>query len=412
VKVHKLPAISAAAVLGVVLVALGLLAGKPPLVVLGSPLLLSIVWRLRSEPLAAADASVAADPLAVELTSPEPAVARLRITAEGHRQANLVLRVPASVPFRLATVRTGPQPPVRVDFDVFNTDFSAQTPSGIRLSAPRVVLPSYSSLGPVPESLKLRGLTGPVNSPRPGDGLEFRDVRLMQQGDSWRRIDWRATARYPGNDPWIRGTFATGETVAVLILDSRDEVGPDLHAWRGWTPLRVDEPSSLDLARHAAASVAGSLLKSGARVGLVDLASGRRLVSPASGSRQLRRITYSLALSSPIGERAPRVRSPQLPNDAIIYLFSTLLDDDSTLLARDLQKTGHQVLVIDTLPQVRVVPEVPLEIAWRILRMERQDRITALQAEHIPVLSWAGDASRQQAGERLAELRRANRRRR
>jgi hypothetical protein len=134
------------------------------------------------------------------------------------------------------------------------------------------------------------------------------------------------------------------------------------------------------------------------------------MLSPAAGLRQLRRVGYYLALSKPLFGPTRRVRPPQLPGDAIVYLFSTLLDDESIRLALGLVKIGHQVIVIDVLPEVRMAAEVNLEVAWRVIRMERQDRIDELEAQHIPVIGWAGQA-RNRASARLAELRARGRRR-
>jgi uncharacterized protein (DUF58 family) len=514
------PARTIAVTLGVVLAGLGLVVGRPDLVILVAPLLLGVLWsapvvgrpvllsRLissrarssRSRKVGSTDSSglvlaaaITAEPRVVTIVSEGVGLVRLRIDADGHRPVEAVLdarplRVNDALPqgenkqgdpvdgtvagdgktaldrqamivsapavesarvsaawrrrqlgrdvpvtgigvaaeagdpssnhaavtelsYRLTTERTGPQPRVRLDADGFSDGFEWQTPSVTRLSEVSVVLPAAVPLGRVPESRRLRGATGPVDSPRPGDGLEFRDVREMRPGDSWRRIDWRASARTAGDEVWVRGTHATGETVAVLIVDSRDDVGPSLRSWRGLIPARVDEPSSLDLARTAAASLAHSLIEAGARVGLTDLATSRRMLAPASGVRQERRITHMLALSAPVGSPARRVRAPQMPTDAIVYLFTTLLDDESLRLTLGLRRTGHRVIVVDTLPEIRPTSEIGMEIAWRIIALERQARIEGLEAQRVPVIAWAGQA-RDRAGERLAGLRAEERRRR
>ncbi|MDR0848949.1 MAG: DUF58 domain-containing protein [Propionibacteriaceae bacterium] len=282
------------------------------------------------------------------------------------------------------------------------------TPASTVTSDTKVVLPTFIPLGLVPESRRLRGLTGPATSRRSGEGFELRDVHPMLPSDSRRRIDWRVTARQPQEDSmWVKGTYATGEAVAVLIVDSRDEVGPDLHTWRGTVPLRVDEPTSLDLARHAAASIARRLIDSGNRVGLADLATGRRLLTPGTGRHHLNRLLYALALSAPVGSPRTRVRPPQVPADAIVYLFSTLLDDESLRLVRQLRSAGHEVLIVDTLPEIRPVAEFNMELAWRITSAERTARIRLLTSQHIPVIAWAGPA-RTLASQRFGAIRRAS----
>ncbi|MFD2024799.1 DUF58 domain-containing protein [Promicromonospora aerolata] len=222
-------------------------------------------------------------------------------------------------------------------------------------------------------------------------------------------MDWRTTARRsPDLDTlYVRRTYATAEASAVLVVDSRDEVGPDVRTWRGYGTLRVDEPTSLDLARHAAASVAHALVEAGDRVGLEDLARRRRPLPPAAGRRHLRRLIHGLALAHPTDRASGhRVRPPQLPADAIVYLFTTLLDDEPLHLVRTWRTAGHPVVVIDTLPDVHPVIENHLAIAWHIARLEREDRIAALDGEGVPLVPWAG-SERDQATVRFQALARA-----
>ncbi|MCB0912727.1 MAG: hypothetical protein KDB60_14030, partial [Propionibacteriaceae bacterium] len=191
---------------------------------------------------------------------------------------------------------------------------------------------------------------------------------------------------------YVRRTFADGEAAVMLVVDSRDDIGADPRTWRRFGEQRVDEPTSLDLARHAAASIARALVEHGDRVGLVDLALDARPLPPASGRRHLRRILHGLALSHPVGEPGARVRPPQVSADALIYLFTTALDDASAQLVRTWRGLGHPVVVIDTLPDVRPVSDPRLAIAWRVVRMERQVRLDRLAAEGVPVVRWAGSA--------------------
>ncbi len=394
--------------MALVLTGVGLLSGRFSLILVAAPFLIAGLWATgRSRGIGAGLAfDPAGDRLSVD--SPEGAEAvRVRLSCDGHRPLTALVPGRAqTLPMTLHWRRTGHKPTVRADWDLHGPFLLTHTAAARSLSRPLVVLPQALPIGPVPQSPRLRGLTGPVTSRRPGDGFELRDVHPLGPGDPVRRIDWRVTARQPGEDLWVRGTYASGEPVAVLILDSRDEVGPDVHTWRGTLPLRVDEPTSLDLARHAAATVARRLLDTGNRVGLVDLATGRRLLTPAAGRRQLDRLVYALALAEPVGSPRRQVRPPQVPADAIVYLFSTLLDDEPIHLARTLRNTGHPVLVIDTLPEVRPMAELNLEVAWRITSAERDRRIRELEARRLPVIRWAGP-HRQAAGERLAALRRA-----
>jgi uncharacterized protein (DUF58 family) len=434
-------AYTAAVAAGVVLLALGVLTGRADVALVGAPGLLAAAWARSSRPTPAAkpagtQPARAGTPAAATETEPrgslhEPEgtaapgeltatlrlttrpttadVVHLRIAAAGHRTTELALAArPREVPLRLSSVRTGPQETFAIDLrgslhHVWEQE--ATQVGGTR----RLVLPAAAPLGRLPLPQRLRGLTGPHSSRRLGDGAELRDIHPFTPGDRLRRIDWRTTARRsPDLDTlYVRRTYATAEATAVLVVDSRDEVGPDLRTWRGYGTLRVDEPTSLDLARHAAASVARALVEAGDRVGLEDLARRRRPLPPASGRRHLRRVIHGLALAHPKDRAAVhRVRPPQVPADAIVYLFSTVLDDEPLHLVRTWRAKGHPVVVVDTLPDVQPVTEHHLRIAWRIARLEREDRLAALAGEGVPVVGWAG-SQRDRAAVRFEALARA-----
>ncbi|GAA1985537.1 DUF58 domain-containing protein [Isoptericola halotolerans] len=420
----------AGTVVGLVLLTVGLLAGRPDVALVGVPVLLGVAWtgrpgalteaapdRATHHALTAADRPAAPGELAAVLTlepSPGVEVVHLRVAAPGHRTAEVLLAPgPRMLELGLATVRTGPQPTFVADVRGVGAG-GAVAEDAERTAAPeRLVLPAAMPLGRVPLPARLRGLTGPHVSRRLGDGGELRDVHLFTPGDRLRRIDWRTTARRSPalEELYVRRTYATAEATTVLVVDSRDDVGPDLRTWRGNGPLRIDEPTSLDLARHAAASVASAVVTAGDRVGLDDLGRRRRPLPPAAGRRHLRRVLHGLATCSPLGAPARRLRPPRLPADAIVYLFTTALDDESLRMVRTWHDQGHRVVVIDTLPAIHPVHEVHLRLAWRVTRMERDDRLRQMAAEGVPVIAWAGD-SRAQAGAHLEALVRASERHR
>nr|WP_239579853.1 DUF58 domain-containing protein [Microlunatus panaciterrae] len=267
-----------------------------------------------------------------------------------------------------------------------------------------MVLPAAKPLRQLPLPFRLQGLTGAHNSRRAGDGGDLHDINLFQPGDRLRRIDWRVTARRgqtpaaagPGSarltDLYVRRTFATADATVMLVLDSRDEVGPDISNWSGATEVRQDQATSLDVAREAAASLARRFLDGGDRVGLEDLGRMRRPVPPAGGRQQLRRLVHHLALAQPEGEPKPRRRAPRLPSGALIIVFSTFLDDDVARLAWLWRQSGHRVIAVDVLPRLEGGSLPPrLHTAYRIIRMERGDRLRALAGTGVELVHWEGD---------------------
>ncbi|WP_369372788.1 DUF58 domain-containing protein [Promicromonospora sp. Populi] len=419
---------TSAVVVGILLLTLSVLAGRADIALIGIPGLLAATWAHTTRPTAPPrgnlhepDGPTTAGELtaALHLTAPHTTadVFHLRINATGHRSTHLALAArPGAdadtderrIALRLSSVRTGPQETFAIDLRGTRHAVWEREADEIR-GARRLVLPGAAPLGRLPLPRRLRGLNGPHSSRRLGDGAELRDIHQFAPGDRLRRIDWRTTARRsPELDTlYVRRTYATAEATAVLVVDSRDEVGPDIRTWRGYGTIRVDEPTSLDLARHAAASVAQALVDAGDRVGLEDLARRRRPLPPAAGRRHLRRVVHGLALAHP-KERASvhRVRPPQVPADAVVYLFTTVLDDEPLHLVRTWRTKGHPVVVIDTLPDLHPVIENHLWIAWRIARLEREVRLAALADEGVPVVRWAG-SERDRAAVRFEALARA-----
>ena len=386
----------AMAVLGLVLVAAGLLVQRVDVAVIGLPLLVAAAWGL-------ADARREVGPVAVvPVPSDEGGhivgairfghtdLARVRVTAPGHRSLEmLVAGAQDGLEASYTSLRTGPQDSFVVQVAGCDADGVRYTDADVAQAPRWLSLPRALPLGAVPVPRQLRGVAGSRTAPRLGDGAELWDIDAVT-GPA-RRIDWRTTARRSPDlsQLYARRTRADGEAVAVLVVDSRDDLGPDLSTWTGYAPARVDEATSLDLARHAAASVATALIDAGDRVGLTDLGTLQHTMPPAAGRRHLRRLIHGLALTAPIGE-ARRVRAPAIPSGGIVYLFSTLLDDDPLRLVRAWLEGRHVVVVVDTLPQVRVPTMLAERLAWDIARMERDDRIAALRAHGVPVIAWTG----------------------
>jgi len=314
---------------------------------------------------------------------------QIRIFAPGHRPTT-ILTAPRDIPLNLNSNRTGSQPSYYVQARGYGP-FGLQIEEIWTAEAPDTFgLPTAFPLGQMPAPARLRGLTGARGSRRIGEGGDLRDIATMRPGDSLRRVDWRATGRRSPdlNQIYVRRTFSVAEGIAMLVIDSRDDVGPDLATWRGTGQIRPDDLTSLDLARHAAASVAGALIAAGDRVGLEDLAYRRRPVPAATGQRQLKRIQQALALSAPHGEPAEVVRPPRLPADAVIYLFSTLLDDTPLALTAGWIDQGNPVIVVDTLPKVRFGRSEPLALAWRITALERERRVAKFRTLAVPIIPW------------------------
>jgi uncharacterized protein (DUF58 family) len=403
-----------AAVAGLALLLLGLVLGRPDVAVLGVPLVLGVLWDWQQRPTVLAPVrfgslqqesqpGLVAHSLAVG-TAPGVATVLVRATAPGHRPVLALVSAERAreVELSVRTRRTGER-------DMFAVDYLEAGPAQVVKAEPAsvgpvkvTVLPGVRRLGQLPLPGRLQGLTGPHDSRRPGDGGDLRDINLFAPGDRLRRIDWRVTARRsvqggPG-DPgrlselYVRRTFATADATVMLVLDSRDDVGPDVATWGDAAKVRQDEATSLDIAREAAASLAREYLSAGDRVGLEDLGRMRRPVPPAGGRSQLQRLVQRLALAQPEGEPKRRRRAPRLPSGALIVVFSTFLDDDAARMALLWHHAGHRVVAVDVLPRITSVGVTSrVRTAYRIVAMERGDRLLRLARGGVEVVHWEGD---------------------
>ncbi|MDM8086464.1 DUF58 domain-containing protein [Cellulomonas cellasea] len=334
---------------------------------------------------------------------PGMTAALVGVRRAGRDAAELLVRVDRtrSLPVVVRTVRTGPQEVATVDAQGIGAGAASIGEPTDPVQRTALVLPSPSALRDLPLPPRLRGLTGAHTSRRPGEGGDLRDVHMFAPGDRLRRIDWRVTARRAPDlrELYVRREHALAEAVVLLVVDSRDDVGPDPRTWRGAEGPRAQDPTSLDLGRHAAASLAQRYLAVGDRVGLDDLGARRRPLPPGGGRRQLDRIRHALAVTRPEGEPPKRLRPPQIPSGALVVVFSTFLDDEASRVAGQWRRGGHRVIAVDVLPEVRERHLDDRErLALRIVRLAREDRLAGLADLDVEVVSWRDDPAVTLAG--------------
>ena len=417
--------LSASLLLGVVLLVGGALLGRGDLAALGVAPLVTAAWAWSRHP---------RESIAVELRAPTalhtdrgltaPArilaptgarAARLRASSPGTEADEAVVRlVPGrvrSLALRTTSARTGAQPLFRLDTVGLGTAVASATDIVTLGPVTVLVLPGERPLAELPLPFRLHGMVGPHSSRRIGDGTELHDVAPFRPGDRLRRIDWRASARRGMQEGrlqelYVRRTQAPAEATVMLVIDSRDEVGPDVTTWAGARPIGRSDVTSLDIAREAAASVARAYLAAGDRVGLEDLGRRQRPVPPSGGRRHAERVVRRLALSVPEPFARGRVRPPVLPSGALVVLLSTFLDDEAMSLALTWRHTGHRVEAVDVLPPVRGEQLGTRQLmAYRMVEMQRVDRLTVLRHGGVEVVRWAADGPPPAGGPaRLAAL--------
>lgn len=405
---------------GTALILLGLLAGRPDVSALGAPLVLAVLWGLPHTPTDEVD--VALGPArfvpggsrieaTLELDPVPGAVAsQLRILTPDHEDVHALIdaRTPRRVRLSMITARTGRQEAFELKHQEISARALHRSDLGSVRPATLLVLPLGEPLGAMPVPARLIGLTGAHRSTRPGDGGDLRDVATFAAGDRLRRIDWKSTARHATGgarvpELYVRRTFATAEAHLMLVLDSRDAVGPDVATW-GTGEVHPYDATSLDIARRAGAALARRYLDQGDRVGLVDLGRHRRPLRPAAGRRHLDRILHHLAVAEPDGQLTSHLRAPQIPSGALVIVLSTFLDGEAAEMAQSWRHAGHRTVAVDVLPRLVLDRLPPASLtAFRLLRMERNDRLAELAASGVELIPWgsagAADGAADDAGE-------------
>ncbi|MEE6287596.1 DUF58 domain-containing protein [Georgenia sp. MJ173] len=404
--------LSGSLLLGAGLLVAGALLGRADVAAIGVAPLLAAAWAWSNRP--DEDLTVelrAAQQLSTDRTLTAPVridappgarAARLRVSSPGTEPDDALVRLPPDgareMVVATTSVRTGENALFRVD--AVGLGPGATTASSVVTVGPAsvLVMPGWQPLAELPLPLRLQGLVGPHSSRRIGDGTELHDVAPFAPGDRLRRIDWRTSARrgMQGDrlqELYVRRTQATADATVMLVIDSRDEVGPDVATWAGAFQVLRSDATSLDIAREAAASLTRAYLAQGDRVGLEDLGRRQRPVRPAAGRRHLERIVRRLALSAPESTVRARVRAPLLPSGALVVVLSTFLDDDAMTLALTWRHSGHRVVAVDVLPPVRTSQlRTRMRLAHRMVEAQRADRLTVLRRGGVEVVRWAGDS--------------------
>lgn len=415
--------LTAGAAVALAIAATGLIASRVDIALLAVPLVAAgaLSWERRPSASEAATAQLhLADPShgEIEFTLALAPPARvemvvLRYSTLTGEARELVIASPlvADLVGRIPLVHSGPQELVRVQYRFLGADAAAISRPQGPLVADRVVAPPQATIRSLPLPRRLHGLTGSHESARAGDGGDFRDIHPFTAGDRLRRIDWRATARLGRNpgDLYVRRTAALADATVLIVLDSRDDVGEQVAEWSRNTAA-TKGISSLDVAREAASSIASGYIDAGDRVGFQDLSSRARIIAHAGGNRHLWRLLRTIENTAPSAALFSHQRAPIVPPGALVYMLSSLLDDQALRLALIWRGNGHRVIAVDVLPPPRFDRTTRYErVAHRLLMMERDNRIRTLQAGGVELLRWCEDGASLPLRARLQLLSRPSR---
>ena len=250
---------------------------------------------------------------------------------------------------------------------------------GQLLIFPLVIKLKYVSIHP----RRTRVYAGAIPARVGGAGVEFFGVRDYQPGDPPRRINWHASARRV--EELYSNEFQQERVADVgIVLDGRERA----NFFSGGRSLF--EHSVL-----AAAALSDALLRQGNRVGLLTYGHYLQWTLPGYGKLQRERILQALADATPgpsqIFEGLEYLPVRAFPLESQIVLISQVMEDDYRPLIQ-LRARGYQVLVVspDSVAfEENLLPrQTEVQLAARVVRMERQLLITHLKRAGIQFIEW------------------------
>jgi uncharacterized protein (DUF58 family) len=231
---------------------------------------------------------------------------------------------------------------------------------------------------------RTRVYAGSIPARAGGSGTEFFGVREYQPGDPPSAINWRASAR--DTDTLYANEYQQERVADVgIVLDGRK-----------LTNEFAGGHSLFEYSVQAAASLADALLNQGNRVGLLLYASYLGWTFPGYGKIQRERILHALANAktgeSQVFSDLEYIPTRLFPPESQIVFVSPLSDEDLKPLIQ-LRAQGYDVLVISPNPLKFELSYLPasnqnVDLAGRVIHMERVLLLQKLQRANIHVLDW------------------------
>ena len=232
--------------------------------------------------------------------------------------------------------------------------------------------------------------TGATTLKTPGQGMEFYSLREYLPGDSFRSINWKAFAKT--GDLMVNEKTRDAVTDVFIFLDTRD-------VSRIGTVLK----NPLEMGTVAAASVSNYFIRRRDSVALVTYGDKMDFLPAETGDKQNYKILSQLAAVEAKGsmplQAVTNAMSPRMSRGSPVFIISSLEGDGTTLPAiRNLAAKGHAVVVLSpsSIDLERLVSRIP-RMSYEVLKLERQNRLTALSGYGAKVIDWMPDVELSQA---------------
>ena len=232
--------------------------------------------------------------------------------------------------------------------------------------------------------------TGATTLKTPGPGMEFYSLREYLPGDAFRSINWKAYART--GELMVNEKTRDAVTDVFIILDTRD-------VSRIGTVLK----NPLEMGTIAAASISSYFIRRRDSVALVTYGERMNYLPPETGDNQGYKVLSNLAAvrakgSMPL-QAVTNAMSSRMSRGSPVFIISSLEGDGTTLPAiRNLAGRGHEVIVLSpsSIDLERLISRIP-RMSYEVLKLERQNRLTAISGYGAKVIDWMPDVELSQA---------------
>jgi uncharacterized protein (DUF58 family) len=181
-------------------------------------------------------------------------------------------------------------------------------------------------------------------------------------------------------------------TDVFIILDTRE-------VSRIGTVLK----NPLEMGTIAASSIANHFLKRKDSVALVTYGSKMDYLPPDTGDKQHYKILSRLASVAASGsmplQAVTNALAPRISRGSPVFVISSLEGDGTTLPAiRNLSGKGHEIIVLSpsSIDLERLVSRIP-RMSYEVLKLERQNRLTAVSVFGAMVIDWMPEVELSQA---------------
>ena len=215
----------------------------------------------------------------------------------------------------------------------------------LAVRAPVVILPQ------TPERLahfkirprKTKPWPGEIVARKVGLGIDNYSIREYLPGDSFRRINWRASARTADDELLLNEQSAELGADTIVIVDARPA-----------SDLSSGDASLIKYSIRGAISIADKLLRDRNRVGLVTIGMDSERIPPGYGRRQYTRLVLSLIKLRAGGfftfENIPSYLKYFYPHLAQVVLVSPLVDSGAYGAAAEIARSGYELLILSPNP--------------------------------------------------------------